>query len=60
MIPLQGLSLEHYRDKHTKDSQRNDFLYDFKLHEVERTAVFDETDPVCRHLGTIFEECHSP
>ena len=60
MVPLQGLSLEHDGHQDCKYGQGDHLLNDFQLHEVERTAVFNETDPVRRHLGTIFEECHSP
>ena len=60
MIPLKTLTFEHYCHKHSKHSKRNDFLNDFKLHEIEGTSVFDETDSVGWYLGTIFEECDSP
>ena len=60
MIPLKALSLEHYSDKYCEYCQRNYLLDDFKLHQVERTAVFDETDSVGRNLSAIFEECDSP
>ena len=60
MIPLKGLSLEHDCNKDSKYCQRYYFLDDFQLHEVERTAVFYESDPVGRNLSAVFEECDTP
>ena len=60
MVPLEGLSLEHYSYHDSKDRKGDHLLDDLQLHEVERTAVFYIADSVCRHLCAVFEEGHSP
>lgn len=60
MIPLQSLPLEHEHCDNREYCERNDLLNDFQLHEIERPSVFNETDSVCRNLGAVFEECHTP
>ena len=60
MIPLKSLAFEHYSNKNGKYCQGDYLLDDLKLHQVERTTVLDESDPVRRHLGTVFEKGYSP
>ena len=60
MVPLERLTLEHYGCEDCKDCEGNHFLDDFKLHEVEWTAVFNVSDPVCRNLGAVLKEGYSP
>ena len=60
MVPLKRLALEHYSSKHREDCKRNHFLDDFKLHEVERASIVNESDSVRGYLCTVLEECHSP
>ncbi len=60
MIPLQWLPFEQDSYQYREDCQRNSLLDNLQLHNVERTAVLIEPDPVGRHLGAIFEECQSP
>ena len=60
MVPLERLSLEHYCYHDSKDSKGDYLLNDLQLHEVERTAVLNITDPVCRHLCAVFEEGDCP
>ena len=60
MIPLEGLSFEHYGYYYRKDSQRYHLLHDLQLHKIEGTSVVDETDSVSWNLCTVFEKSDSP
>ena len=60
MVPMKMLTLEENVGNDAEDDERNDFLYDFQLHQRERSAVFDETNPVGRHLAAVFKEGYSP
>ena len=60
MVPLNGLSLEQEGNNYRKDSKGNHFLDNFELHEVERTAVTLESNPVGRNGEAVFEERNSP
>ena len=48
MIPLESLVLEKQCHYHGEDGQRNHFLNDFQLYEIERASVVYETDSVRR------------
>ncbi len=60
MVPLEGLTLEHYCDHDCENCQGNHFLDDFQLHDIEGTAVLDEADSVGWDLGAVFEEGYAP
>ena len=60
MVPLERLALEHYCNEYGKYSQRYHLLNDLQLHQIERAAVFDVSDPVGRDLRTVLEERNSP
>ena len=60
MVPLERLSLEHYRYHDRKDCKGDDLLDDLQLHEIERTAVIHIADPVCRYLCAVLEEGYCP
>ena len=59
MIPLKGLALEHHGYDDCEHCEGYDLLNDFELHDVERSAVAVEADPVGRNLGAVLEKCHS-
>ena len=46
MIPVQTLSLKEDISDDCKDDERNAFLYDLELYEVERASVIYKTDTV--------------
>ena len=60
MIPVKTLTFEHYGNHHGEDCERNRFLDDLELHEVERTAVSVEADTVCRDLCAVFKKGDAP
>ena len=60
MIPVQTLSLKEDISDDCKDDERNAFLYDLELYEVERTSVIYKTDTVGGYLTAIFKEGYSP
>lgn len=60
MIPLQGLSLEAYDSKNRKDRDRNNLLYNLKLHKCERATISDKTDTIGGNLTSILKESQKP
>jgi len=60
VIPAEGLAFEEQQRKAHEHRERDHFLDHFELDETEGTAVFPESEPVCRHLEKIFEERNSP
>ena len=60
MIPVQTLSLKEDISDDRKDDERNAFLYDLELYEVERTSVIYKTDTVGGYLTAIFKEGYHP
>ena len=60
MIPVQTLPLKEDISDDCKDDERNAFLYDLELYEVERTSVIYKTDTVGGYLTAIFKEGYSP
>jgi len=59
MVPAE-MHVESGHGEEDEDAERDHFLDDFELHQGEGTAVFDEAEPVGRHLQTVFEESDSP
>lgn len=60
VVPVQVLPLEEDVGDDAEDNQRDDFLYDFELHQVERSAVVDEADTVGRHQEAILYAGNHP
>ena len=60
MIPVQTLSLKENISDDRKDDERNAFLYDLELYEVERASVIYKTDTVGGYLSAIFKEGYGP
>ena len=60
MIPVQTLSLKEDISDDRKDDERNAFLYDLELYEVERASVIYKTDTVGGYLTAIFKEGYGP
>ena len=60
MVPLDRLSLEQEGDDDGEDGQGDHLLDDFQLHQVERTAVAQEADPVGRDGEAVLEEGDAP
>ena len=60
VIPLQGLALEDEQHDDGKDRQGDDFLNDFELHEIERSAGAGKPDAVGRHGKAILEKSDAP
>ena len=60
MIPMQMRALEHDVGNDAEYGQRYAFLDDLQLNEVERPAVFKESQTVGWHLAAILEEGYHP
>ena len=60
MIPVQTLSLKENVSDDRKDDERNAFLYDLELYEVEGASVIYKTDTVGGYLTAIFKEGYGP
>ncbi len=60
VIPVQGLALEEYHHKDSKDRKGYNFLNDLELHQGERTSVYVRADAVRRDLQAIFKKCDAP
>ena len=60
MIPLQGLSREENLCHYGKYDEADDLLYHLELHEIERSAIVDESESVSRYLATVFKERDAP
>ena len=60
MIPVQSLSLEEDIGDDGKDDKRYALLNHLELHQVEGTAIIDESNSVGRYLTAIFEESDGP
>ena len=56
MIPVNRLVLKHDVGDDAEYHERDAFLYDFQLHEGERTAIACISYAVGGHLATIFKE----
>ena len=53
-------SLKHDVGNDAEDRQRDTFLYDLQLNEVERSAVLNKPQTVGRNLTTVLEESDAP
>jgi hypothetical protein len=60
MIHGEWLILEKDHHEQGEYRQGNDFLNHFQLPQIKWTAVFVETDPVCRNLERVFKERYAP
>ena len=60
MINAKGFAFENQQCKHAKNAKRDDFLQDFELPNVKRTAVADVAVFVSRDQQTILEKRHAP
>ena len=60
MIPVQGLSGEENLRHYGKYDEDDDLLYHLELHEIERSAIVDESESVSRYLATVFKERDAP
>ena len=60
MVPVETLTLEHYRNHDGEYCEGYRFLDHFQLHEVERASVSVEADTVGWYLCAVFKEGHAP
>ena len=60
MVPVERLAFEDEHHDNREDRQGNDFLNDFQLHQVERSAVTLEADAIGRHGEAVFKEGDAP
>ena len=60
MVPLDGLPFEKEGDNYREDGERNHLLDHLQLHQVERSAVALEADPVGRDGKAVLEESDAP
>ena len=60
MVPTESLGLENRDDDDCKYGQRNGFLDDFQLDEVEGSAVDGRADAVGRNHEGILEQGDTP
>ena len=60
VVPVQLLMLEDEVRNDREDHQRDALLDHLQLHEVEGTAVIDETNSVGWHLTAVLEEGNHP
>ena len=60
MVPMQMSALEHDVGNDTEHGQRDAFLDDLQLNEVEWTAVIYKSQTVGRHLTAVFKEGDAP
>ena len=60
VIPVEVVALEHDIGHDSEHSQRDALLYDLQLHQVEGSTIVNESQPIGRHLATVFEEGDAP
>lgn len=60
MVVGEGLVLEENEHEHSEHGQRQEFLDDLELPEIERSAVFDETDSVRRNHEAVLDQRDTP
>ena len=60
MVPMQALSLEEDVGDDGEDDERHALLNHLELHQVEGTAIIDESDSVGRYLTAVFKEGDGP
>ena len=57
---MKALVLEHQVGDDGEDRQRDTFLNNLQLNQIERSAVSCKTNAVGRHLTTVLEEGDTP
>ena len=57
---MQVLPLEEQVCDDAEDNQRDDFLYNFQLHQREWSAVIDKPDTVRRHQEAVLNAGNHP
>ena len=57
---MQMGALEHDVGNNTEYGQRDAFLNDLQLDEVERTTILDETQTIGGNLTAVLEEGYHP
>jgi len=57
---MEALSLEEEADDDGEDSQGDDFLNNFQLHERERSSVTDKTNTVGGYSEAVFDKGDAP
>ena len=57
---MKLLPLEEHVCNNTEHNQRDNFLYDFELHQRERSSVIDKADTVCRHQEAVLYAGNQP
>ena len=60
MVPLQRLTLEEDNGEDCKDSNGNNLLDDFELHQCKSTAITNETHTISGYLASILKERQKP
>lgn len=60
VIHPEAFVFEKKHSKQGKNRERDHFLYDFQLPQVERTAIFRIAHSVGRHLKDIFKKGDAP
>ena len=60
MVPMQVCSLEHDVGNDAEDSQRDTFLNNLQLNEVEGSAILNEADAVGGNLTAVLQEGDAP
>ena len=60
VVPVQMRALEHDVGNDAEHCQRDAFLYDLQLDEVERTAILHKAETVSWNLTTVFKKGYHP
>ena len=60
MVPVQVCALEHDVGNDAEYGQRDTFLNDFQLDEVERSTILDKADTVSGNLTAVFQKGDAP
>lgn len=60
MVDGEGLVLEENQHEDGENGQREELLDHFQLPEVERSAVFNESDAVGRYHEAVLNQCDAP
>ncbi len=60
MVDTERLVFEENNSKYRKNRQRDHFLNNFQLPQVERSPIARETDPVGWHLQGILKQGDAP
>ena len=60
VVPMKLLPLEEHVGNDAENYQRDDFLYDFQLHQREWSSVIDKSDTICRHQEAVLYAGNQP